>query len=60
MQEDVDALEAQAFMYATDLGGAAESSIRSDLAALRGRRALAKILAREQREPSADRGTVSA
>ncbi len=49
MQEDVDALEAQELMYATDPGGTAESSIRSDLAALRGRRALAKMLAREQR-----------
>jgi vanillate O-demethylase monooxygenase subunit len=35
-------------MYATDPGGTAESSIKSDLAALRGRRAVAKMLAREQ------------
>ncbi|WP_327747877.1 aromatic ring-hydroxylating dioxygenase subunit alpha [Streptomyces europaeiscabiei] len=49
MQEDVDALEAQEVMYATDPGGTAESSIKSDLAALRGRRAVAKMLAREQR-----------
>ena len=48
MQEDVDALEAQEIMYATDPGGTAESSIRSDLAALRGRRAVAKMLTREQ------------
>lgn len=48
MQEDVDALEAQEEMYATDTSGAVESSIRSDLAALRGRRVLLKMLAREQ------------
>ncbi|MPY57643.1 aromatic ring-hydroxylating dioxygenase subunit alpha [Streptomyces spongiae] len=60
MQEDVDALEAQEVMYATDPGGVAESSIRSDLAALRGRRVLAKMLAREQRDDSPRRGGVSA
>ena len=62
MQEDVDALEAQELMYATDPGGGAESSIRSDLAALRGRRALSKMLTREQQRAGrlASRGTESA
>jgi vanillate O-demethylase monooxygenase subunit len=48
MREDVDALEAQELMYATDTDGRTESSIRSDLAALRARRVLTKMLAREQ------------
>jgi vanillate O-demethylase monooxygenase subunit len=56
MQEDVDALEAQELMYATDPGGTAESSIKSDLAALRGRRALMKMLAREQHGQPGQRG----
>lgn len=48
MQEDVDALEAQEIMYATDERVVRESSIRSDLAALRGRRVLERMIAAEQ------------
>jgi vanillate O-demethylase monooxygenase subunit len=58
MQEDVDALEAQEVMYATDPGGTAESSIKSDLAALRGRRAVAKMIAREQQGGTRPRASV--
>ena len=47
MREDVDALEVQEIMYATDTGGAVESSIRSDLPALQARRLLARLLAKE-------------
>jgi len=47
MREDVDALEAQELMVATSRGGAPESSIRSDLAALRARRMLERMRAAE-------------
>jgi vanillate O-demethylase monooxygenase subunit len=48
MREDLDALEAQELMYATDDRIVAESCIRSDLAALRARRVLEKMLAAER------------
>lgn len=43
MREDVDALEAQEVMVATSRPGGVESSIRSDLAALRARRILDRM-----------------
>jgi phenylpropionate dioxygenase-like ring-hydroxylating dioxygenase large terminal subunit len=48
MQEDVEALEAQELMYATDDRVVTESCIRSDLAALRARRVLERMLAAER------------
>ncbi len=48
MREDLDALEAQELMYATDERVVTESCIRSDLAALRARRVLEKMLAAER------------
>ncbi|GIG86993.1 aromatic ring-hydroxylating dioxygenase subunit alpha [Plantactinospora endophytica] len=50
MAEDVQALEVQEVMYATERRRVVESSIRSDLAALRGRRVLQKMLAAEAAE----------
>jgi vanillate O-demethylase monooxygenase subunit len=47
MKEDVDALEIQEVMVATETGRPPESSIRSDVAGLRGRRLLDKMAARE-------------
>lgn len=47
MKEDVDALEIQEHMVATETGGPPESSIRSDVAGLRGRRLLERMAARE-------------
>jgi vanillate O-demethylase monooxygenase subunit len=47
MREDIGALEAQEHMVATSAGGAPESSIRSDLAALRARRMLDRMRAAE-------------
>ncbi|MGI5488276.1 Rieske 2Fe-2S domain-containing protein [Microtetraspora malaysiensis] len=47
MKEDVDALEIQEIMVASEGPGARESSIRSDVAGLRGRRLLEKMAARE-------------
>lgn len=47
MKEDVDALEIQEVMYATDSTRGPESSVRSDLAALRARRLLDQMIARE-------------
>ncbi|WP_084464525.1 aromatic ring-hydroxylating dioxygenase subunit alpha [Microtetraspora fusca] len=47
MKEDVDALEIQEVMVASEAPGARESSIRSDVAGLRGRRLLEKMAARE-------------
>lgn len=49
MKEDVDALEVQEHMVATESGGPPESSIRSDVAGLRGRRLLERMAAREAR-----------
>jgi phenylpropionate dioxygenase-like ring-hydroxylating dioxygenase large terminal subunit len=46
MQEDIDALEVQEVMVASD-PGMLESSIRSDVAGVRGRRLLDKMAARE-------------
>ena len=49
MKEDVDALEVQEHMVATEAGGPPESSIRSDVAGLRGRRLLERMAVREAR-----------
>ena len=43
MREDVDALEVQEIMVVTDPPGTRESSIRSDVAGIRGRRLLEKL-----------------
>jgi vanillate O-demethylase monooxygenase subunit len=48
MQEDVDALEIQEVMVASD-PGMVESSIRSDVAGIRGRRLLEKMAKAEAR-----------
>lgn len=48
MKEDVDALEIQEVMVATETGASRESSIRSDIAALRGRRLLERMAAQER------------
>ncbi|GLW05720.1 vanillate monooxygenase [Microtetraspora sp. NBRC 13810] len=47
MKEDVDALEIQEVMVATEPDGVRESSIRSDVAGIRGRRLLEKMAAKE-------------
>ncbi|MHA6795682.1 Rieske 2Fe-2S domain-containing protein [Pseudonocardia bannensis] len=47
MKEDVDALEIQEVMVASEPAGARESSIRSDVAGIRGRRLLEKMAAKE-------------
>ncbi|HEV7875129.1 MAG TPA: aromatic ring-hydroxylating dioxygenase subunit alpha, partial [Nocardioides sp.] len=47
MKEDVDALEIQEVMVASEPAGTRESSIRSDIAGIRGRRLLEKMAARE-------------
>lgn len=47
MQEDVDALEIQEAMVASEDAGARESSIRSDVAGIRGRRLLERMAAKE-------------
>ncbi|MEK6439390.1 aromatic ring-hydroxylating dioxygenase subunit alpha [Pseudonocardia sp. T1-2H] len=47
MQEDVDALEIQEVMVASEPAGVRESSIRSDVAGIRGRRLLEKMAATE-------------
>ncbi|MBC6462506.1 aromatic ring-hydroxylating dioxygenase subunit alpha [Actinomadura sp. HBU206391] len=56
MKEDVDALEAQEVMVATETVRAPESSIRSDVAGLRGRRLLEKMAAREAAPGTASAG----
>lgn len=43
MREDVDALETQELMVATEPAGVVESSIRSDVAGIRGRRLLERM-----------------
>jgi vanillate O-demethylase monooxygenase subunit len=48
MREDVDALEIQEVMVATDPPGTVESSIRSDVAGIRGRRLLERMARAEQ------------
>jgi phenylpropionate dioxygenase-like ring-hydroxylating dioxygenase large terminal subunit len=48
MAEDVRALEVQELMYATANERAAESSIKGDVAALRGRRIIRRMIASEQ------------
>lgn len=61
MKEDVDALEIQELMYATDNASRPESSIRSDVAALRARRLLDQLIDREaQASPAAGRGSRAA
>jgi phenylpropionate dioxygenase-like ring-hydroxylating dioxygenase large terminal subunit len=57
MEEDVAALEAQEVMYATDDRVVTESCIRSDLAALRARRVLERMLAAERAAGDGDAGT---
>jgi phenylpropionate dioxygenase-like ring-hydroxylating dioxygenase large terminal subunit len=47
MQEDVDALEIQEVMVATEPPGVRKSSIRSDVAGIRARRLLEKMAAKE-------------
>jgi phenylpropionate dioxygenase-like ring-hydroxylating dioxygenase large terminal subunit len=62
MREDVDALEVQEVMVATDPQAGRESSIRSDVAGLRGRRILERMARRERAASEAipGRGTVGA
>ncbi len=55
MAEDVVALEEQERMLVDDRHAPKESSIRSDLAALRGRRLLQRMAARESRTPESSR-----
>lgn len=52
MQEDIDALEIQEVMVATDPPGTRESSIRSDVAGIRGRRLLERMAAKESADPA--------
>jgi vanillate O-demethylase monooxygenase subunit len=55
MQEDVDALEIQEIMVASEPAGIRESSIRSDVAGIRGRRLLEKRAAKEATDAGAPR-----
>jgi phenylpropionate dioxygenase-like ring-hydroxylating dioxygenase large terminal subunit len=56
MREDVDALEVQEVMVATEGPGTVESSIRSDVAGIRGRRLLERMAAREAAAGTASTG----
>ncbi|MFC6087311.1 Rieske 2Fe-2S domain-containing protein [Sphaerisporangium aureirubrum] len=60
MREDVDALEVQEIMVATDPPGVRESSIRSDVAGIRGRRLLEKLAAKEAAAAAPARRAVAA